>query len=538
MRQRRAAAALPAILGLLILLSAARAAPLPNATSRTLQPPWNLVAAPESTTIDGLVAGKPEVDAVFRWNAEAQRFDSWRRDAPALLNTLSGVDRGDGIWVLVSEAVDWTQPALGPSPVPAATAGGGWLLVGWTDADSSAAEVVTLLGAQRLVGFDAGGQRFRSFDPSVPAVLNSLDSVRHGDAVWAFFGRGFGEADLTPAFGGRGFESAIEVGAYPGGLFFVADLGGVVELMDVNGAGRGRLLDLRSRTRSGGEEGLLSVALDPDFEANGYLYAYYTPAGGEQTRLSRFSVSNGQASLGSELVIIEIEQPFANHNGGAVRFGPEAMLYLGIGDGGSGGDPLGHGQNPQSLLGTIIRIDVRDASAAQPYAVPADNPFVGGGGRAEVWAYGLRNPWRMAFDAASGALWVGDVGQNAVEEINVIERGGNYGWNRFEGNDCFDAGQGCEASGLEAPLATYRHGEGCSVTGGVVAGAGAGAGLAGAYVYGDFCSGRIWAVDGEAPGTPVQIASADGNISSFALGADGSVYVVLFDGPVLRLSLP
>ena len=250
------------------------------------------------------------------------------------------------------------------------------------------------------------------------------------------------------AFGGLAFEWPVELAVYPVGqepgssLFVAGQDGRVVVLRDVLGGGRPRgeelLLDISGQVaRRGEEEGLLSVAVDPLFTANGHLWVYYSAAGvPRSTRLSRFTVDLA-ADPGSELVIIEVEQPFPNHNGGAIRFGPDGMLYLGFGDGGSGGDPMAHAQNVATLLGSVIRIDVREASAAAPYAIPADNPFAGvGGAREEIWAFGLRNPWRMAFDREGGALWLGDVGQGAVEEIDVIERGANYGWNRLEGSRC------------------------------------------------------------------------------------------------------
>ena len=173
----------------------------------------------------------------------------------------------------------------------------------------------------------------------------------------------------------------------------------------------------------------------------------------------RFIVDTGRDPLtadpGSELVILEVEQPYANHNGGAIRFGPGGMLYLGLGDGGAAGDPQGNGQNLGTLLGSIIRIEVRDASAAEQYRIPPDNPFADTpGARGEIWAHGLRNPWRMAFDSA-GRLWVGDVGQRALEEIDVVERGGNYGWNRLEGTRCFRPSSGCDREGATPPVAEY-----------------------------------------------------------------------------------
>ena len=206
--------------------------------------------------------------------------------------------------------------------------------------------------------------------------------------------------------------------------------------------------DQRDRTACCGEEGLLSLALDPDFASNGYVYAYYsTDALGRVTRLSRFATTGAGEAFAfddaSELVVLEVAQPWVNHNGGTVLFGSDGMLYLGYGDGGAANDPFGHGQNPGTLLGTVIRIDVRDASPERPYAIPPDNPFLDRDGvPPEVWAYGLRNPWRMSFDRETGLLWVGDVGQNEVEEVSVVVSGGNYGWNVMEGSRCFDPAAG------------------------------------------------------------------------------------------------
>ena len=340
---------------------------------------------------------------------------------------------------------------------------------------------------------------------------------------------------LTPVFGGRTFDRPIELLSYPGGRWLVAEQGGGVLLLESNGADAGTLLD-RPVSRDGNEEGLLSVALDPDLPARPYLYAYYSaPSGQRRTVLSRYTIANDVAVPSSELVLLEVPQPFSNHNGGAIRFGPDGMLYLGLGDGGSGGDPQGHGQDRSTLLGSVIRIDVSTAQPGAPYAIPATNPFLGvAGARAEIWAFGLRNPWRMAFDPASGDLWLGDVGQGDVEEVDVIERGGNYGWNRLEGRDCFEPPSGCSTAGTVLPVATYRHSQGCSITGGVVYRGTAIPHLQGHYVYGDFCSERIWAVP-VAGGSPVQIASAGDSISSFGTGPDGAVYVVTFGGGILRI---
>ena len=234
-------------------------------------------------------------------------------------------------------------------------------------------------------------------------------------------------------------------------------------------------------------------------------------------------------------MILEVPQPFRNHNGGAIRFGPDLMLYLGLGDGGSQGDPQGNGQNLETLLGSVIRIDVRDASAAQPYAIPPDNPFVGVAGvREEIWAYGLRNPWRMTFDR-DGALWLGDVGQNEIEEIDVIERGGNYGWNRLEGTRCFEPSSGCDRSGVTPPVAEYDHGLGCAVTGGVVYRGDDIPLLEGFYLFADVCSGRVWALPPN--GDPaVEVARSSRDAASFGTDVRGEVYLLSFGGPIQRLA--
>ena len=354
------------------------------------------------------------------------------------------------------------------------------------------------------------------------------------------------EVSLVAAFGGREFDRAIEIGIYPlepepSPSFFVAEQAGRVFVLRGDG-GDELLLDIRSQvSRDGNEEGLLSVAVDPVFTETGYLWVYYSVAGGpRRTRLSRFTVDlqSGTpfgADPDSELVILEVEQPFRNHNGGAIRFGPDGMLYLGLGDGGSSGDPTGNGQNLGTLLGTVIRIDVGEASAAEPYRIPVDNPFVDApGARPEIWAYGLRNPWRMAFGPVSGQLWLGDVGQSTVEEIDIIERGSNYGWNRLEGSSCFEPRSGCDRAGVTLPVAEYDRDAGCSVTGGVVYRGDDVPGLQGSYLFSDFCNGTIWALP-PGGGEVVAIARNPDSVVSFGTDLAGEVYIVTFGGPILRI---
>ena len=255
--------------------------------------------------------------------------------------------------------------------------------------------------------------------------------------------------------------------------------------------------------------------------------------------LSRFRASNGVADARSEQVLLEIAQPFANHKGGQVAFGPDGMLYLGLGDGGSGRDPMGNGQNRNVLLGKLLRLDVSKAAAGLAYSIPADNPFAGqANARAEIWAYGLRNPWRFSFDAQTGQLWLADVGQDTREEVDIITRGGNYGWSIMEGAQCL-SGASCNRSGLTLPVIDYANGEDCSVTGGFVYRGQAIAPLQGAYVYADYCSGKVWALryDGTKLTQQGLIADAPFFISSFAVDAQGELYVLQHDaaGGVFKL---
>ena len=301
-------------------------------------------------------------------------------------------------------------------------------------------------------------------------------------------------------------------------------------------------LNIRDRVNDRGEEeGLLGLAFDPQYADNGHLYVYYSASSPRRSVVSRFSVSaDGRADPGSERVLLEVAQPFANHNGGQIAFGPDGYLYIALGDGGSRGDPQGNGQDLGTLLGSILRIDVSALDSTGSYAVPADNPFVGhSGARPEIWAYGLRNPWRFSFDRATGELWTADVGQNRFEEVDIIRPGLNYGWNIMEGEECF-ARSDCDRTGLEIPVAEYGREDGCSVTGGYVYRGSSLPSLYGAYVYGDYCSGRIWALrhDGDEVTEHMQIVDSGLRIPSFAEDAAGELYVLSFDGTIYRLVAP
>ena len=300
-------------------------------------------------------------------------------------------------------------------------------------------------------------------------------------------------------------------------------------------------LDIRDRVSAGGEQGLLGLAFDPDYGSNGHFYVNYTAKG--QTVIARYTV--GQADAGrvdpnNELVMMHVPQPYPNHNGGTLAFGPDGYLYIGLGDGGAGGDPLNSGQDLQSLLGAMLRIDVSEVSEEHPYTVPADNPFVHEDARPEIWAYGLRNPWRFSFDRETGDLWAGDVGQNHWEEVDLLEAGKNYGWNRMEGNHCFPSMvQDCSAEGLEVPVVEYSlSGSRCAVIGGVVYRGSSLPWLEGAYLYADYCSGEVWGLryDGEQVTEHMLLNDSVRRISAFGQDEDGKVYLLSFDGLIYQLA--
>lgn len=300
-------------------------------------------------------------------------------------------------------------------------------------------------------------------------------------------------------------------------------------------------LDISDETSTGGERGLLGLAFHPDYATNGLLFVHHTDLSGD-THVVRYSATSADvADPASAVTILQVPQPYANHNGGQIAFGPDGHLYIGLGDGGSGGDPEGNGQDPTTLLGAILRIDV-DGGA--PYAIPGDNPFADDpDGADEIWVYGLRNPWRFSFDRGTGDLWIGDVGQASLEEISFQSAssggGENFGWNVMEGTRCFQA-ETCDTEGLSPPVYEYDHDEGCSVTGGYVYRGGALPQLDGRYVFGDFCTGFIRTLrlqGGEV--TDVvdltdQLGTVDG-LASFGEDAAGELYVVDIDGAVYRL---
>jgi glucose/arabinose dehydrogenase len=322
------------------------------------------------------------------------------------------------------------------------------------------------------------------------------------------------------------------------GRVYVVEQEGRVIVLDADGGGRQTYLDIAERIDSGGERGLLGLAFHPDFASYGRLFVNYTDLSGD-TVVSEFGGDAERADPASERVLLTIDQPFANHNGGDVAFGPDGYLYIATGDGGSGGDPMGNGQSLDTLLGKMLRIDV---DGSEPYEAPADNPFVGRGeAQPEIWAYGLRNPWRFSFDRATSDMFIGDVGQGSWEEIDhepAGEGGRNYGWNIMEGPECFRQAS-CDQQGLVLPVTAYGRDEGTTVTGGYVYRGAAQPALAGIYFFADFGSGRIWgfaAADAGSGSVEVtELLQTDLSIASFGEDEAGELYAVDLGGAVYRL---
>jgi glucose/arabinose dehydrogenase len=326
---------------------------------------------------------------------------------------------------------------------------------------------------------------------------------------------------------------------------FVLEQAGVIRVFEnsKNTATSKVFLDLSDRVLYGGEQGLLGLAFHPNYADDGYFYVNYVADNPRRTVIARFQVTANdpdQADKNSELILLEVTQPFANHNGGQLAFGADGYLYMGLGDGGSGGDPFGNAQNRSSLLGKILRIDVNAPTAGANYGIPSDNPFAGNtlGYREEVYAYGLRNPWRFSFDPATGKLWVGDVGQDKMEEIDIVEKGRNYGWNIMEGTLCYSPATGCNQTGLELPVWEYSHDQGIAVIGGFVYHGSRLPSLDGAYVYGDYGSGKIWALQYNGTVSPSNTLLVDTSltISSFGIDEKGELYLCAFDGKIYQLS--
>jgi glucose/arabinose dehydrogenase len=337
-----------------------------------------------------------------------------------------------------------------------------------------------------------------------------------------------------------GFSSPVDLQPSDDGTgrLFVVEQAGTIRILQSGVVLATPFLDIRTRVNFSGEMGLLGVAFHPGFAQSQRFYVNYVRlvgTGQVQSVIAEYQVSSAdanQADPATERILLTVNQPFTNHKGGQVAFGPDKFLYIGLGDGGSGGDPLGNGQNLQTLLGKMLRIDVDHTTGLLPYAIPADNPFVAGGGLPEIWAYGLRNPFRFSFDTASGKLFVGDVGQNLYEEIDILQKGGNYGWNVMEGLHCYSPATGCDMTGLVLPISEYSHSEGIAVIGGYVYHGPAIPALAGSYVFGDFGAGKIWRLTQDNSGAwqRVLLLSGGPNMSSFGRDSAGELYLVDYGG--------
>ncbi len=331
------------------------------------------------------------------------------------------------------------------------------------------------------------------------------------------------------------------------GRLFVVEQPGRIRIVRDGAVLDQPFLNIIPRVSSGGERGLLGLAFAPGYPADPRFFVDYTDTSGN-TVVSSFTVpaaTPDQADATTERVLLHIDQPFANHNGGALAFGPDGDLYIGMGDGGSGGDPLGNGQSTTTLLAKILRIRPGAADGSGPaYTIPPDNPFAGSASaRPEILAYGLRNPWRLSFDRATGDLWIGDVGQGNWEEVDVlratdpINPAPNFGWNVMEGRHCYNAAS-CDQTGLVLPVAEYDHGQGCAIVGGYVGRDPAEPALYGGYVYGDDCSGNIWVVDAARPErqAPVRLLDSGHMISSFGEDESGALYLTdLAAGTLFRI---
>lgn len=325
------------------------------------------------------------------------------------------------------------------------------------------------------------------------------------------------------------------------GRLFVVEQPGRIRILEGHVLLDPPFLDITRRVLAGGERGLLGLAFHPDYRRNGRFFVNYTRKPDGATVLAEYHRGPTATSASQEeRILLTVPQPYPNHNGGMVAFGPDGYLYVGLGDGGSKGDPDNRAQNPGDLLGKILRIDIE---RGDPYGIPMDNPFAKGGGRPEIYALGVRNPWRFSFDTKTGNLWVADVGQYKWEEIDLVTRGGNYGWRVMEGAHCFHPATDCRTTTFSPPLYEYPHEKGrCSIIGGYLYRGQAISSLVGTYIYGDFCSGEIFALPypprGQSLNEARMILKTSLQISSFGEDAAGDLYVLDHTGGVYRLSAP
>lgn len=321
---------------------------------------------------------------------------------------------------------------------------------------------------------------------------------------------------------------------------FVVEQPGRIRILEGGRLLESPFLDISDRVMYGGERGLLGLAFHPEYKKNGRLFVNYTRAADGATVIAEYRRSTkGTRSLSKERILLVIDQPFKNHNGGMIAFGRDGFLYIGMGDGGAGGDPGNRAQDRNTLLGKMIRLDV---DPLKEYGIPRDNPFVSQAGRDEIFAIGLRNPWRFSFDSQTGLLWAGDVGQEQWEEIDIVRLGGNYGWRVLEGNQCFHPQKGCVQRGTDPPIAQYQNqGSRCSIIGGYVYRGKGVPRLTGRYLFGDFCSGEIFALPKDAEQEKEvlrdisKLLSSNLKISSFGQDRAGEIYVLDIAGGVYKI---
>lgn len=396
----------------------------------------------------------------------------------------------------------------------------------------------------------AAGTARELIDPSLDNTAIDGPNWASATTIYAPSNRGSPGAANVPPIAleavpvATGLSQPVYLTSPPGDdRLFVVEQSGRVRIIEGGSLLSQPFLNLSGRISTGGERGLLSIAFHPEYAENGYFYVNYTATDGA-TQVERFTVSDNpnRADSLSAFPILRVPQPASNHNGGLLKFGPDGMLYIGMGDGGGSGDPNGYAQNLETLLGKILRIDV---DSAEPYAIPSGNPYVGdGNARPEIWASGLRNPWRFSFDHTAGLLYIADVGQNFLEEINVVsasQSGVNYGWNRMEGTSCYQPSSGCNTAGLTMPVHVYPTDDGCAITGGYVYRGSAVPELRGTYFYSDYCSGKVssFRFSGGAAIEHRDWNLGDlGNVSSFGEDADGELYIVDLGGTVYRLERP
>ena len=330
------------------------------------------------------------------------------------------------------------------------------------------------------------------------------------------------------------------------GRLFVVEQGGTIKILQNGSLLQQPFLNISNKVILQGEMGLLGLTFHPGFQTNRKFYVNYVrTAGGQlQSVIAEYLASAAnpnQADPASERILLVVDQisNFVNHKAGQLAFGPDGFLYFGLGDGGGAGDPFGHGQNTQTLLGKLMHIDVNSTSPGKPYAIPADNPFATGGGLPEIYAIGFRNPWRFSFDRNTGRMFVADVGQDRFEEIDIVQKGGNYGWKTMEGMHCFNPPAGCNMAGLQLPIIEISHPEAEAVIGGFIYHGTAVAGLQNQYVFGDL-SGKIWSLQENPANTfnRTLLLNPGFNISSFGQDAAGELYVVDVAGRVLKITAP